>query len=923
MDISIRLFLFIRFLNIIFVIGGIFLLAGEETYRIYKQKLIDILATSTEKGLSSREVIKRQRKYDLNKLPHKSRKGIISIFFDQFRDFMIIVLIAATILSLLMGEVTDSITISAIIILNAIMGIIQEYRAEKSLVALKKLTAPKAKVIRDNKITKVNAEELVPGDIIFLEVGNKVPADARILEAQSLQTEESVLTGESIPVSKIEKKLYAKDLPPGSQINMLFMGTTITRGKAKAVVTTTGLETEMGKIANLLGENNRKLTPLQKRLKHLGKWLVIISILITILIVVIGVLKGQSIYQMFLAGVSLAVAAIPEGLPAIVTLALAFGVQKMIKKNAIVRRLPAVETLGCATVICSDKTGTLTQNKMILDQIFINHKFIDVNSNIEIGKIKKILRIGGLCNSVQLKEQEKQGPFVKVKEMFVGNKPPEFLGDPTDIALVRALYDFDLSYTKLQNKFEVLAEKAFDSRSKRMSVLVQDLEQNKELWIKGAPEVILELSSYIEIGGEVRKLTPDLKREIYRANNRMAEGALRVLALAYRSIKGRRVKKDNIGKYENELILVGLTGLIDPPRPEVYEAVKDCKRAGIRPVMITGDHQVTAKVIAKELGIISGLNKVVVGNELQTLTDEKLQKEVKTTNVFARVSPADKLRIVKALKLKGEIVAMTGDGVNDAPALKEADIGVAMGEKGTDVAREVSSLILADDNFATIVVAVREGRKIYNNIRKFIRYLLSCNTGEILSIFMGIVMDLPLPLLPIQILWVNLVTDGLPALALGMGNDNDPVMNKPPRDPDESVFARGMISKILSQGVLIGISTMFAFLLGLFKLNMGINGARTMAFSTLVFSQLFFVFSCRSESKSFWQLSLLNNLYLLGAVFISTVMQLLVINHPYFNNIFQTSYLSLHQWLIVLFLSIWSTIFLEIINKISSEPTKP
>ncbi len=880
--------------------------------------MTEVLNTSLKNGLSKREIGKRQRKYGINRLPERNQKNILLIFKDQFQDFMIMVLIAATVLSLIMGEMVDAVTIFAIIILNAIMGFIQEYRAERSLSALKKLAAPQATIIRDGNIEKICAEELVPGDLILLETGDKIPADARIIKTDGIEIDESILTGESASVSKNSKRIYTDDLEPAEQQNMVFMGTTITRGSAKAVVVNTGLETQMGKIASMLGEKKQDLTPLQKRLKHLGKWLVILSIIITFLIMAVGILQGQSIYQMFMGGVSLAVAAIPEGLPAIVTLALAIGVQKMIKRNAIVRQLPAVETLGCATVICSDKTGTLTENEMSLAKTYYNRRIrnfsADKKENLD-DMLYKMISIASLCNGVKVKEDKQQGALTKIKNIFTGKKMPDLFGDPTDISFIKALYNCDIKLGDLEDEFEVVKKESFTSKRKRMSALIKKSNNAKELWIKGAPEVLLELSDYIKIKGEVKKLNRELREEIRRAGDSMANNGLRVIAIAYKPLK-KRIKGNDIVNHENELTLVGLTGLIDPPRSEAYTAIKKCKNAGIRTMMITGDHKLTASVIAQKLGIIKKHEKIITGKQMKKLDQQEISKLVDENNVFARINPEDKLKIVKALKNNGEIVAMTGDGVNDAPALKEADIGVAMGKSGTDVSREVSSLILADDNFATIIAAIEEGRKIYNNIRKFIRYLLSCNIGELIAIFMGIVMGLPLPLIPIQILWVNLVTDGLPALALGMDEDTDQVMEKEPRDPGESIFARGMKGRIISQGILIGFNTIIAFLLGLYKMGGTMHIARTMAFSTLVFSQLFFVFSCRSEEKPFWYDSLFSSIYLFGAVSISVIMQLAVIYHPFFNEIFKTTILNSQQWSLVLILSIWSTIIMEIVDNV-------
>lgn len=887
----------------------------KEFYLLDKDELKDHLYFSEEEGLSSREARRRLSQFGENKIKERKKRSLLSIFIDQFRDFMIVVLLVATGLSFLMGEFTDGLTIFAIVILNGFMGFIQEYRAEKSLEELKKLASPKARVIRDSRIEEIDSRELVPGDLILLETGDKMPADARILFTRGLQVDESLLTGESIPVTKTAGNLHKRGIGVAEQRNMVFMGTTVTGGKGRAVVVSTGMNTEMGKIAHLLEEESNKLTPLQRRLKNLGKKLVFLSLLITVAIVFMGIMKGQSLYNMFLAGVSLAVAAIPEGLPAIVTLTLAIGVQKMIKNNAIVRKLPAVETLGCSTVICSDKTGTLTENQMTLKKVYINNRIKTFEENKKDILLEKILQIGALCSSVELKGEERNGRFSRLKGIINGNKIPEMIGDPTEIALVRAYYSQGYSFSELKSTHRILDEESFDPQRKRMSILVELPTGRQELWIKGAPEIILERCRFIEREGRRVELSSEEKRKIITANEEMASEALRVLAIAYRPFSSR-IKGEGLARFESNLVFLGLVGLIDPPRKEAYQAVLSCFQAGIRPIMITGDQKLTARVIAGELGIIQDNEAVLTGEELAKLDFEQLKETVKDVQVFARISPEDKLRIVRALRENGEIVAMTGDGVNDAPAVKEADIGIAMGRKGTDVTREVASLILADDNFATIVKAIEEGRKIYNNIRKFIKYLLACNIGELLAIFLGIAMGLPLPLIPIQILWVNLVTDGLPALALGFDEDSDDLMKKKPRDPEESILSRGMIGHIISEGVLIGISAILAFLIGIYRLGGDLNVARTMAFSTLVFSQLFFVFSCRSEEHSFWELSPFGNLYLLGAVTISSLMQLAVIYLPFFSRFFRTEMLNLEQWLIVAFLSTWSTIFVDLLRKV-------
>ena len=887
---------------------------SREFYLLDKNELRNQLYFSEEDGLSSREARKRLTEYGENKIKEGKKRNILTIFIDQFRDFMIVVLLVATGLSFIMGEFTDGLTIFAIVILNGLMGFIQEYRAEKSLDELKKLASPRARVIRDGRIEEIDSRELVPGDLLLLERGDKVPADARILFTRGLQVDEALLTGESVPVTKSAGNLYKRGIGIAEQRNMVFMGTTVTGGKCRAVVVNTGMNTEMGKIAHLLEEESSRLTPLQQRLKNLGKKLVFLCLSITVAIVFLGIIKGQSLYNMFLAGVSLAVAAIPEGLPAIVTLTLAIGVQKMIKNKAIVRKLPAVETLGCSTVICSDKTGTLTENQMALQKVYINNRIKDFGEDKQDIFLEKILQIGALCSSVVVRREEKDGKTKKREKASTGKKIPEMIGDPTEIALVRAYYCKGYSFIELKNTHRVLGEESFDPQRKRMSILVELPGGRQELWIKGAPEIILDRCRFIERNGKRLELSREEKDRIIKANNQMAGEALRVLAIAYRPF-GSRIKGEGLVRFENNLVFLGLVGLIDPPRKEAYQAVSSCYQAGIRPIMVTGDHKLTARIIAEDLGIIKADEAVLTGEELSKMDFEELKETVKDVQVYARISPEDKLRIVRALRENGEIVAMTGDGVNDAPAVKEADIGIAMGKKGTDVTREVASLILADDNFATIVKAIEEGRKIYNNIRKFIKYLLACNIGELLAIFLGIALGLPLPLIPIQILWVNLVTDGLPALALGFDEDSDDLMKKKPRKPGENILSRGMVGHIISEGVLIGISTILAFLIGIFRLGLDLNTARTMAFSTLVFSQLFFVFSCRSEEHSFWELSPFSNLYLVGAVMISSLMQLAVIYLPFFSSFFRTEVLNLQQWLVVIFLSTWSTIIIDLLRK--------
>lgn len=886
----------------------------KQYYKMHVDNVIEELETSAESGLDTREANKRLRRVGSNLIADKSKRNIFSIFLDQFRDFMIIVLISAAVISFFMGETADSIVIFSIVVLNAIMGFVQEYKAERALEELKRMAAPLARVVRSGDIYREKPEVLVPGDIIVLSTGDKIPADARIIESSNLEVDQSILTGESNPVKKDVEMLYGKNITSADRKNILFMGAIITRGKARAVVVRTGSQTEMGRIADLIEDKEVGLTPLQKRLKHLGYWLVMLSIGITLAIVVIGIFKGHSFYQMLLAGISLAVAAIPEGLPAIVTLVLAFGVQKMIKKNAVVRKLHAVETLGSTTVICSDKTGTLTKNMMNLEKVFYNNQIRKFTGKTKQSELTKLLSIGALCNSSEVSRSQKDGPIKKIKDVIIGKTPPPLIGDPTDIALKKAIYNYNYSLEKLKENYEVLAVEEFDSSKKRMSALVKIDRDSEELWIKGAPEVILDRCETVFSNGKSSKLDKKKKQEIKEACDSMAKDALRVLAIAYRILPDK-IKDDDMDKYENKLTFVGLVGLMDPPRDEAKEAVIRCHTAGIRPVMVTGDHSLTAKVIARKVGIIGKYDQVVDGTELSNISDRQFNILVKNRKVFARIVPEDKLKIIEVFQKTGEVVAMTGDGVNDAPALKKADIGIAMGKSGSDVAKEVSSLILTDDNFATIVAAIEEGRKIYNNIRKFIKYLLSCNIGELLTIFFGVTLGLPLPLIPIQILWVNLVTDGLPALALGIEDEDDLVMEMPPRAPDESIFAGGMLSRILSQGFLIGISTTIIYLYAIFRMNTGVELARTMAFSTLVFSQLFFVFSCRSDKKPFWWINPFSNIFLVLAVIISALMQLIVIYNPYLAEFFGTAVLDLNQWIWVLVMSCWSTVFLEIFFK--------
>lgn len=883
------------------------------------------LGVNPGKGLSLKEVNRRLSEVGQNILETKKGVHPVFLFLGQFKDFMVLVLLAATIVSALMGEIADAITIMAILVLNAILGFIQEYRAERSMESLKTLTAPEARVLRDGVEVRIPATELVPGDIVLLEAGDRIPADIRWIQAVNVEVEESALTGESHPVPKRIGELKDELTPMADRVNMGYMGTSLVSGRGAGVVVATGMDTEMGIIASMIQSVEGEETPLQKRLDQLGKYLVMISLIVCGLVVITGIIRGEGIYKMFLAGVSLAVAAIPEGLPAIVTVALAIGVQRMVKRNAIIRKLPAVETLGCATVICSDKTGTLTQNEMTVRQIYVDRKMVAVTGQgydpkgeflgadpvKEKGPLQEALKVAALCNNSSLTRKGMQvaGLFRSGKDSFWGIE-----GDPTEGALLVAAAKGGIWRETLERKEERIGEIPFDSDRKRMSVVYQG-KRGKVAYVKGAPDEILKRCKSELTSEGIVELSEIRRRGIMKANDEMAKKALRVLALAQKPLRNNEAETEE--NVENDLVFVGLMGMIDPPRPSAAKAIKVCRKAGIKPVMITGDHRLTAEAVARELGILrSGEDEIVTGAELAQMSDEELTSRVMNISVYARVTPKDKLRIVRALKKNNQVVAMTGDGVNDAPAVKEADIGIAMGKTGTDVTKEASSMVLADDNFATIVAAVEEGRGIYDNIRKFIRYLLSCNIGEVLTMFLAVLLGLPLPLLAIQILWVNLVTDGLPAMALGVDGADKDIMTRKPRDPKENIFARGLAQKILIRGTLIGLGTLLVFGLALF---MGVDmlAARTMAFTTLVFSQLFHVFDCKSETRGIFEVGLFSNPYLVAAVAGSTLMQLSVIYFPPLQAIFKTTALVGWQWGLILLVAGGPTILIGLFRLIS------
>lgn len=821
-------------------------------------------------GLSSNEAMHRLQKNGPNTIERKKKVSPLKIFLAQFNDFIIWVLIFAAAISGKMGEVADAITIMVIIFMNAILGFIQEYKTEKSLEALKALSAPTAKVIRDGRVKVICADDLVEGDVIILESGDRIPADCYIIESSSFMADESLLTGESCGIAKSRDKGSCD----------IFMGTLVLTGKAKAKILKTGMRTEMGKIAGMLDSIESERSPLKDKLNNLGKVLVVLCIVVCIVVTLTGISRGQDKYQMFLLGVSLAVAAIPEGLPAIVTVALALGVSRMLKRNSLVRKLPAVETLGCTSIICSDKTGTLTENNMTVKCLYFNNRLYYDNEKIPENIVLK--KAFTYCNDCSF-------------DFSLETVAKSILGDPTETALVKAFFK-DL---RELNRFLLAGERVFDipfnSDRKMMSVIIR--QGGRECcYVKGAPERLLSKCTSILINGEIRPLTMEMRNRINKTVESMSYNALRCIGAAY---KENNLNRKNL---EENLIFIGVAGIIDPPRKEVKDAVLKCRMAGIRPVMITGDHKNTAFAIGKELDICFDENQVITGEELDNLTDRELNKKVDKISIFARVSPNHKLRIVKAFKSKNRIVAMTGDGVNDAPAVKEADIGISMGISGTDVTKEASSMILLDDNFKTIVTAVEEGRIIYYNIRKFIRYLLSCNLGEVLTMFIASLLYLDIPLLPIQILLVNLATDGLPAIALGVDPPEGDIMKEKPRPKNESIFSRGLAEKIIVRGSLIGICTVVAFLTGKYC-GYDLSTCRTMALSTLIISQLIHVFECRSEKNSIFNINIFTNKYLVGAVALSIMLLILVIYNPFLQGIFHTSFLDISQWCMVIFYS--------------------
>lgn len=853
------------------------------------------LETDIRQGLTAEQVAERLEKFGLNKLNEKPPRTYFQRFIDQMKDVMIGILLAAAAISLglsiyhsLNGQEADwvePIVIVLIVVLNGVLGVIQESKAEAALEALKKMSAPLARTLRAGKVEPISSSELVPGDIVLLEAGDFVPADCRLFEAASLKCDEAALTGESVPVEKNSEASIPEDAPLGDRLNMVYSGCAVSYGRGSAIVVETAMKTEMGKIATMLEDEDEGQTPLQHKLAQLGKYLGFLALGICVIIFAIGIIDRLPILDMFMTAVSLAVAAIPEGLPAIVTIVLAIGVQRMVAKNAIIRRLPAVETLGSTSVICSDKTGTLTQNRMTLVKVYAGDQLVSLDGELD-EKVRELIKLGTLCTDGTV-------------EIVDGRE--KHIGDPTETAIVASALRLGMNKPELAAQYPRLGEIPFDSDRKLMTTVNRIDDQNVVI-VKGAPDVLFGRC----VGGDISAAA--------KANEQMGREALRVLAVGYKTI-------DSVPSVctpedlENNLTFVGLVGMIDPPRPEVMDSIRECDGAGIRTVMITGDHVVTASAIAKQLGILRDESEAINGTELAAMSDEDLASNIRKFRVYARVTPSDKIRIVKAWQQEGEIAAMTGDGVNDAPALKAADIGCAMGITGTDVAKGAADMTLTDDNFATIVTAVKEGRGIYDNIRKAVHFLLSCNLGEIVTVFIAMLLWKESPLLPIQLLWINLVTDSLPALSLGMEPVEHDVMSRKPRSKNESIFAHGVGVMAILQGILIGGLTLVAYYIGTRTgiQNAGIPLGETMAFAVLAISQLVHAFNIRS-SHSLFKIGFHTNKYMVGAFFASLALMLIVLFVPFFQSIFEVITMNSAEWAIVIGLALVPLVVMEIVK---------
>jgi len=853
------------------------------------QTVLASLGSNMESGLAKDEALRRLKKYGPNKLLETKRDGPLTLFFNQFKNVMVLLLIVAAVISALTHDVTDAFVILIISIVNAIIGFIQEYKADRAMAALTQMAQPQAKVLRDGGVMEIPSAEIVPGDIILLESGSRVPADGRIVESAVLKIEEAALTGESLPAEKTAKEI-PEETPLADQSSMAFMGTICVYGRGKAVVTETGMNTQLGKIAQSIQEISQGQTPLQKRLAHVGWVMALAGVGICISIFILGWMKGIAVDTMLVTAIALAVAAIPESLPAVVTIVLTIGIQRMIRHKALVKTLPAVETLGSVTVICSDKTGTLTQNQMTVKEIFSDGILYSVEGSgycpsgtircapglpAESESLKRLMEAAGLCNDATLFEENENGATRW-----------KIMGDPTEGALLTLAGKTGTWRKDLEARFPRVAELPFDSTRKLMTTVHPGGDGRYVVYTKGALDQLLD-----RCGGDHKR-----NEKILAMNHRLAGSGRRVLAFGYK-ILSEFPTSPTPQILENNLIFLGMVGMVDPPREEVKKAVKLCRNAQIRAIMITGDHPATAAAIARELGIMEAGDEVIAGHDLKKMSPEELARKIEKVSVFARVSPEDKIKIVQALQARKHIAAMTGDGVNDAPALKGANIGVAMGITGTDVSKEAADMILLDDNFATIVLAVAEGRRIYDNIRKFIRYMLGTNAGEVLTMGIAILLGMPLPLLPLQILWINLVTDSLPALALGMEPKEKDVMQRPPRPPEESLFAKGLWQRTVCSGILMAVGCLWMFDWALREQNIVLGKspeeaetiARSMVFLTMAFYQLLNALAIRSDSQSIFVMPPSSNWYLYGAVLIMGLLQVVVIYFPPLQEVFKTT----------------------------------
>ncbi|MEA4891704.1 MAG: cation-translocating P-type ATPase [Peptococcaceae bacterium] len=892
-------------------------------YQLSMEETCKALETDAQKGLGASEAKARLEKYGPNELAHKKGASIFQMFLEQFKDYMVIILIIASIVSAFVGEGADALIIIAIVIVNACLGVFQEYRAGKALEALKKMSAPNAKVVRDGEVMTVPAVDLVPGDLVLLDTGDYVPADVRISESVNLKVEEAALTGESVPVEKDADAELSGDIGLGDQVNCGFMSTLVTYGRGRGIVTTTGMNTVIGKIAEMIQEDEEEDTPLQKKLNQLGKVLGTACLAVCAVVFVMGLLRGEDLLEMFMTSVSLAVAAIPEGLPAVVTIVLAMGMQRMVKHNAIMKKLHAVETLGSTTVICSDKTGTLTQNQMTTVKMYIpgvemsvtgegynpEGRLLAGDQDTDLERepaLVRFLEIQALCNDSRLEHDTSEG-----------NDIWKIMGDPTEGAMIVTAAKVGMTREIMNQKQPRLQEIPFDSKRKLMTTFHKNEKGELLAYTKGAPDILVSLCTKImDRDGSIRPITAADTEAILAENKKLASQALRVLAMAFKPV-AEIPENPTPEADEKDLVFSGLVGMIDLPRVEAMEAIKICKKAGIRVIMITGDYKDTAAAIARDLGIIESESEVMAGSDLNQMDDAQVDEAVRSVSVFARVSPEHKVRIVQAVKNNGGIAAMTGDGVNDAPALKRADIGVAMGITGTDVTKETADMIITDDNFASIVEAVEEGRVIYSNIRKFVFFLMSCNVGEILIIFLSMLFNWPIPLLPIHLLWVNLVTDAFPALALGVEKKEPGLMDEKPRDPSEPIINKDMIINIAVQSLVMTAAVLFAFWFGCQKgggmfTEAGVMVGRTYAFVSIITCELLRAYSARSEKYTIFKIGLFSNKSMNLATVGSFALLFVVMLVPALNEVFSVSHLAFTDWDLVILISIMPLVFGEL-----------